>query len=158
MQIMLSNIFRFYLFPLNRDFISIPICLIPKTNGNTNQSITNIFDCVITNQKNIGLNVIGEAFDGYPGWLSRTFTFAQDICDKILENPSLTLEEFVHHASQINKGLLIYEDMLHLVKCDRYRKSSGSLICPTLYESKPTISAESFEKNGISKWIINNCR
>ena len=68
------------------------------------------------------------------------------------------MEELAHHASQINRGLLIYEDMLHLVKCDRYRKASGPLICPTLYESKPTISAESFEKNGISKWIIYNCR
>ena len=103
--------FVLYLCPLNREFISIPICLIPKTNGNATQSITYIFDSIIISLKNIGINFIGEVFDGDPGWLSRIFTFAQDIYDLILENLSLTQEELAKHASLINKGLLIYEDL-----------------------------------------------
>ena len=52
----------------------------------------------VKNLKSIGINVIGEAFDGDPCCISRTFTFAQDICDKIHENFYLALEELAYHA------------------------------------------------------------
>lgn len=48
--------------------------------------------------------------------------------------------------------------MLHLIKCDRYRKSSGALLCPTLYNSKATISNQEFVENGVPPWIMNNNR
>lgn len=47
---------------------------------------------------------------------------------------------------------------MHSVKCDRYRKVSGALLFPSLYENNPSISQKSFIGNGIPLWIANNNR
>lgn len=68
----------------------------------------------------------------------------------------LTLEDLTELAVHVNSGRLIYEDLLHLTKWDRYRKVRGDSICPTPYEAKATINKESFEQSGIPKWITDN--
>ena len=148
--------FVLYLCPLNPNYISIPICIIPQETGNANKSITKIFDDVLNNLKTIGMDIIGEAYDGDPGWLSRTNAFVQELSNLILLHPELTLEDLAELAVHVNSGRFIYEDLLHLTKCDRYRKVSGASICPTLYEANATINKESFEQSGIPKWITDN--
>lgn len=148
--------FVLYLCPLDRNYISIPICMIAQTSGNANRSITSKFDEVLQNLRSIGFDVIGEAYDGDPGWLSRAIAFAQEICKNVLEKPDLSLEDLAEISVHVSSGTYMYEDMLHLVKCDRYRKASGAALCPTLYDASPTITRDSFEEAGIPRWIIDN--
>ncbi|KAK8897849.1 hypothetical protein M9Y10_000077 [Tritrichomonas musculus] len=119
-------------------------------------SITSVFDDVLNNLKSIGMNIIGEAYDGDPGWLSRTNAFVQELCNLILLHPKFTLEDLAELAVHVNSGRFIYEDLFHLTKFDRYRKVSGASIYPTLYEAKATFNKESFEQSGIPKWITDN--
>lgn len=148
--------FVIYLCPLDRQYVSIPICLIPQTSGSANESITSAFDEVINNLRFLDFDAIGEAYDGDPGWLSRAFSFAQEICQMILQDLTLTLEDIAEISVHANNDTFVYEDLLHLVKCDRYRKASGAKLCPALYEAKATISQEAFVQNGIPKWIVDN--
>lgn len=120
--------FVIYMCPLDPNYIIIPICLIPQATGNANYSITSSFDEVINNLKMLGFNVVGQAFDGDPGWLHRTFLYAKQLCKAILENPDLTLEELAELSIKVNNGTYIYEDMIPLIKCDRYRKASGAIL------------------------------
>lgn len=63
--------FVLYLCLLNPQYLSIPICLITRSDGNANGSIIQIFDEVLVNLSKSGINVIGEAYDGDTAWLSR---------------------------------------------------------------------------------------
>lgn len=132
--------------PLNPRYLSIPICIIPRSNGNANHSIIQIFDNVLTNLSQSGINVIGEAYDGDTAWLSRVLLIAKNLCENTLNHPECTLEELAHFSKNVNFGRLIFEDLMHLVKCDRYRKASGALFCPALYSAKATISRSAYEK------------
>lgn len=148
--------FVLYLCPLNPNYISIPICIIPQEIGNANKSITKTFDDVLNNLKTIGMDIIGESFDRDPGLLSRINALVQELSNLILLHPELALEDLAELAAHVNSGRFIYIDLLHLTKCDRYRKVSGVSICPTLYEANATINKESFEQSGILKWITDN--
>ena len=90
--------------------------------------------------------------------MSRVILIAKNLCDNTLNHPDYPLEELAQLSKEVNLGRLIFEDLMHLVKCDRYRKASGALFCPALYSAKATISRSAFEDNGIPQWILNNNR
>ena len=90
--------------------------------------------------------------------MSHVILIAKNLCDNTLNHPDYPLEELAQLSKEVNLGRLIFEDLMHLVKCDRYRKASGALFCPALYSAKATISRSAFEDNGIPQWILNNNR
>lgn len=150
--------FVIYMCPLNPQYMSVPICIIPQTTGNANKNITGAFDIIMNNLKEMEFDVAGEAFDGDPGWLTRTCAYAQELCKNILQRPDLSLAELAKIAIHVKHGTYILEDPMKMVKSDRYRKVSGTKICPTLYSAKPTISKDSYEESGIPRWILDNKR
>lgn len=86
--------FVLYLCPLNPQYLSIPICLIPlyNSNGNANHSIIQIFYEVLANLSNSGINIIGESYDGNVAWLSHVILIAKNLCDNTLNHPDYPLE------------------------------------------------------------------
>ena len=52
---------------------------------------------------------------------------------------------------------LIFEDMLHLLKCFRYRLCSGCSLCPSVFSDENNfINGTNFESVGIQSWLIDN--
>lgn len=138
--------------------MSFPICIMPRTNGNASQPIVEAFDNVMQSLKEMGVKVIGEAYDGDAGWLSRVSNVVDALCDITMTHPDLTLDELAFIFSRKNSNRMIFEDPMHLVKCDRYRKVSGAAICPSLYEAKPSIQRKDYIECGIPPWIVDNGR
>lgn len=81
--------FVLYIRPLNPQYLNIPICIIPRSNGNANSSVIQVFDEVIVNLSKSGKNIIGESYDGDTAWLSRVFLLAKNLCDNTLNHASL---------------------------------------------------------------------
>lgn len=150
--------FVLYICPLNPNFISVPICIILRSNGNATQPVIQIFDKIINNLIKCGINKIGEANDGDSGWLSRVFVFAQHLYTLTLNQPDLQLEIIASISKKKNLERFFFEDLMHIIKCDRYRKVIGALLCPSLYENNPSVSQKSFIENGIPLWIVSNNR
>lgn len=74
---------------MNPQYLNIPICIIPRSNGNANSSVIQVFDEVIVNLSKSGINIIGESYDGDTAWLSRVFLLAKNLCDNTLNHTSL---------------------------------------------------------------------
>lgn len=54
---------------------------------------------------------------------------------------------------------LIFEDMLHLLKCFRYRLCSGCSLCPSVFSDENNfINGTNFESVGIPSWLIDNAK
>lgn len=158
----IENVIKYYFVcyscPLNKNSISIPFCIIPRSNGNACKTVLEIFDHVLENLSKSGINVVGEAYDGDTAWLTRVVLISKILCKYAMNQPNLALENIAQLSFAENFGRFIYEDMLHLIKCDRYRKSSGACLCPALYNNEATISQKEFVDNGIPPWIMNNKR
>lgn len=84
--------------------------------------------------------------------------FVQHLYTLTLNRPDLQLEIITSISKQTNLERLIFEDLMHIVKYNRYRKVSGAFLCQSLYENNPSISQKSFIGNGIPLWIANNNR
>lgn len=68
-----------------------------------------------------------------------------------LRNPLSTL--FTNYV-----GILIYEDMYHLVKCCRYRFVCGSRICPSLSKDDCTFGIEDFKLINIKDYVFDGSK
>ena len=108
--------FVLYICPLNPNFISVPICIILRSNGNATQPVIQIFDKIINNLIKCGINKIGEAYDGDSGWLSRVFVFAQHLYTLTLNQPDLQLEIIASISKKKNLERFFFEDLMHIIK------------------------------------------
>lgn len=153
--------FVVYVCPLCPTAKSFPLLLIPKCSGNANREIVENFFEIIEIVKKM-LTVVGIAFDGDSGWLHLAKDAAsktKDLITKtILESQQLfSLDKYIVILD--DHPLLIFEDLLHLVKCFRYRLCSGCSICPSLYSDENNfINRENFESVGIPKWILDDAK
>ena len=145
---------------------SFPIALIPKCSGNANKEIVENFKKIVENVKKI-VNVVGVAFDGDSGWLHlakhSATTTKNLILQSLLKNEKIfSLDKYVilYDDKNIDQlPFLIFEDLLHLVKCFRYRLISGCGICPSVYSDENNfISNENFQTVGIPPWILDNAK
>lgn len=78
------------------------------------------------------------------------------MCCQITELEKLDLKEPLSNIFDQYKGLLIFEDPLHLVKCSRYRLICGSRICPSLSDNNKTFSVEDFSSIEIKDYLLDN--
>lgn len=132
---------------------SFPIALIPKCSGNANKEIVENFKKIVENVKKI-VNVVGVAFDGDSGWLHlakhSATTTKNLILQSLLKNEKIfSLDKYVilYDDKNIDQlPFLTFKDLLHLVKCFRYRLISGCGICPSVYSDENNfISNENFQ-------------
>lgn len=56
------------------------------------------------------------------------------------------------------KNPSIFEDPLHLVKCNGYRLLCGSKICPSLSKDEATFDKDAFKDLGIKDYILDNSK
>lgn len=158
--------FVVHICPLCPSAKSFPIALIPKCSGNANKEIVENFKKIVENVKKI-VNVVGVAFDGDSGWLHlakhSATTTKNLILQSLLKNEKIfSLDKYVilYDDKNIDQlPFLIFEDLLHLVKCFRYRLISGCGICPSVYSDENNfISNENFQTVGIPPWILDNAK
>ena len=122
-----------------------PIYLHPKGNGAADPNFVNKLLEVTQVVRRLEVDVIGLAFDGDTGYLK----FARAI------STDLTCVDFTKTLAQQQIGhMLMFEDLLHLVKCIRYRFVCGSTVCP--YPQLPEgVSVADFEQIGIAPWVLD---
>lgn len=151
------------LYPKAKNF---PIALIPKCSGNANKEIVDNFKTIIELvQRN--LNVVGVAFDGDSGWLHLAKKCASSTKELILKSifqdeKIYSLDKYVlfygsEHPDEL--PFLVFEDLLHLIKCFRYRLCCGCGLCPSLFtDLNNFISKDNFATVGIPPWLLDDSK
>ena len=158
--------FVVYICPLYPNAKSFPIALIPKCSGNANIEVVGSFKTIIEIVQRM-LDVVGVAFDGDSGWLHLAKKCASStkelILKSIFQNENIySLDKYVlfydsEHPDEL--PFLVFEDLLHLIKCFRYRLCCGCGICPSLFtDLNNFISKENFETVGIPHWLLDNAK
>lgn len=132
--------------PLESNSGGFPIFLYPKTNGSADPVFVSKFVQVIQNVQQTSIDVVGIGCDGDAGYLQFVRGITQHLNIVDLGKP-LSHQNVPH--------LLVFEDMLHLAKCVRYRFICGSRICPYPYCDE-TVSIQDFEAIGIAPWVIDS--
>ena len=100
--------FIFYVNMLNDQNKSFPVLIKKKTNGSADIDITSDLEIFFYNCLDAGLQVVGISFDGDVSYLK----YVDEMCNQIDKLEEIDLKCYVP---------LIFEDLLHLEKCDRYR-------------------------------------
>lgn len=140
-----KDFFVVFVCPLDSENGGFPILLYPKQNGAANQAFISLLVQVANYIASRGVEVVGLAFDGDPGYLQ----FVRNITCHFA-NPDLSLPL----SHQNVPSMLMFEDLLHLAKCVRYRFVCGSNICPYPHKNDVVTSGD-FEKIGIVPWILD---
>ena len=129
---------------------AIPISCIEANNGSATQEIKESLEVLRANAEACGFNIIGYAFDGDRQYIDLTEDFINgDMLAYLWEHQELPLS----HAWEEYGFLCLFFDLLHLVKCDRYRKSKNNETCIW-----PTADDSSFNKfDFIKEKLPINC-
>ena len=140
-----KDFFVVFVCPLESANGGFPILLYPKQNGAANQAFISLLVQVAQFVASRGVDVVGLAFDGDPGYLQ----FVRNITCHFA-NPDLARPL----SHQNVPSMLMFEDLLHLAKCVRYRFVCGSNICPYPHKND-IVSTNDFETIGIVPWILD---
>ena len=97
------------------------------------------------------MEVVGISFDGDPSYLH----FVENMCEEICIIDKLDLKQPLSKLFQSYKGVLIFEDALHLLKCSRYRLVCGSQICPSLSNDHKTFGVDDLKDIGIKEYLLD---
>ena len=131
--------------PLESNSGGLPIMLYPKQNGAADQNFVDVFLEVSNRVKECRVDVVGLSFDGDAGYLR--FVRSITSCFAL---PDLMKSLWQQEMSE----MMMFEDLLHLAKCVRYRFVCGSRVCP--YPHTPEgICVEDFEKIGVVSWVLD---
>ena len=150
-QEIIKYYFVFYVSMLNDQNKSFPVLLKKKTNGSADIDITSDLEILFYNCLDAGLQVVGISFDGDVSYLK----YVEEMCNQIDKLEKLDLKCPLSTLFKEYCGPLIFEDLLHLVKCDRYRIVCGSRICPTLSKDEATFCREDFKDLNIKDYILD---
>lgn len=146
--------FVFYLCPLHDENKSFPIFLKKKTNGAADVDITAELEELAIRCQAIGLDIVGLSFDGDQSYLK----YVDEMCQEIDEMEEIDLSKPLSSLFTKYNGVSIYEDPLHLVKCDRYRLACGSDICSSLSDDFNTFNVNDLKALGIKDYILDNSK
>lgn len=169
-----------YFCPLSPKLKPFPILLKKSTSGAANQqTIVPTFEELILNINTSELlNIIGISFDGDPGWLKYVSEMLENL--PLLKNPQaqeprrtsgrhesqeiFDNRKYITEASQLDlplhnlieySGLLPFEDLLHLMKCARYKVLSKACIP---FSNGIIISKEDMIAVGIPEYVLNDSK
>lgn len=140
-----KDFFVMFVCPLESICGGFPILLYPKVNGSADPRFVEKVLHVVNNVRQCSIDVLGLGCDGDLGYLRfvRDMTQAMQIVD--LSKPL---------SHQNVPFMLVFEDLLHLAKCVRYRFVCGSEFCP-LPHFDATVSVQDFQEIGIPAWILD---
>lgn len=165
--------FLCYLNPLSPNRKPFPIVALKTVNGNAKEDVITFVSQLISlfqaNFNNI-ISIIGIAFDGDPGWLHLlkpildtipVITQSNSEEDHQQEGILRNLEDFKIPLSNLlagYDGLLPFEDILHLLKCGRYRIINNPTFC-----TWPSLEQHNFDRNnltdiGIPAYILDDSK
>lgn len=146
-----------------------PILSLKTSSGQANDATVCFVNELIGNIRNYCpfINIIGIAFDGDTGWLHKLNPLIERI--PILSPPLKIVEGLepivVENLLQLNyplssisddlEDLLPFEDLLHLLKCARYRiiKDDSFHSWPSIEE--PDVLVEELHSCGIPKYVLD---
>lgn len=134
-------VFTFFLLPVNPEYKCIPIFLFPTKSGHANKDILYIFQTLISNLHQLGINIIYTATDGD--------TYYNHINDETFEQYYLQafVGCFYSAIESWSENVIIkrINDMLHCLKLARKRPVVGDIV---LNSEKLTnkFNADTFEK------------
>lgn len=143
--------FVFYICPLNNQNKSFPIVIKKKTKDSGDNLINEDLEFIILNCQNAGMDVVGISFDGDPSYLY----YVQNMCDEICIIDKLDLTMPLSKLFESYKGVLIFEDGLHLLKCSCYRLVCGSKICPSLLNDVQTFGIDDLKDIRIKEYLLD---
>lgn len=146
--------FVFYVCSLREENKSYPILIRKKTNGSANDDIKQELEEIVIRCQDSGLEVIGISFDGDPKYLD----FVNNMCLEIEKIDKCDLNKPLSSIFTEYKGILIFEDLMHLVKCCRYRLVCGSDICPSLSSDVATFNVDSFRDIGVKDHVLDSSK
>ena len=141
----IKDFFVVFVCPLETESGGFPIMVRSKQNGAANQEFVAEFAGLTSVVCGCGVDVVGVAFDGDPGYLK----FVRNLTSAF---GTLNLSAPLSH--QFVTAMPVFEDLLHLAKCIRYRFVCGSKICPYPHNVE-VVSQEDFAKIGIVSWVLD---
>ena len=132
--------------PLDPNQPTIPISCLEANSGSATKEIKESLEQLRANAEACGFEIVGYAFDGDRQYLDLTEDFINEgIIEYLWGKQELPLSM----AWEEYGFLCLFFDLLHLVKCDRYRKAKNNETCiwPTSEES--SFTKEDFIEAGI---------
>ena len=144
-----KNYFVIFCCPLFPHVPGFPLVLRRSSIGNATNEIEKVFLDTISNLKNLNYTIEGIAFDGDQFWIKYVEIVSNDLLFHNLNFDLPLSKQFV------SCELLPFEDLLHLLKCLRYRLVCGSSICPWITQQEATINIESLKSIGIKKYVLD---
>ena len=159
--------------PLDQRQLSIPIAYVETNSGTATAEMRSLLDQLKSNASECGFEVIGYAFDGCRQYLCYCNEFLEGIDETVWVNGGL-YKPLSEQWSDEGFFYFFY-DMLHLVKCDRYRKAKNKETCiwPTCTEATIDKSSfaefnemikdeyeddESLRKHIIPEWLLSDAK
>ena len=132
--------------PLDPNQPTIPISCVEANSGTATQEIKESLEQLRANAEACGFEIVGYAFDGDRQYLDLTEDFInEDTLEYLWGKQDLSLSK----AWEEYEFLCLFYDLLHLVKCDRYRKAKNNETCIWPTSGDSSFSKEDFIEAGI---------
>lgn len=146
--------FVFYACSLDENAKSFPLALKRKTNGSADTNITADLEELVFRCEDLGLEVMGISFDGDKSYLK----YINEMCEEIEDLETLNLKEPLLSLFKKYSGILGYEDLLHFVKCNRYRLVCRSKICSSMSNDDETFDPDDLLDIGIKEHLLDSSK
>ena len=145
-EAIIKDFFVVLVCPLETENGGFPILLHPKQNGSADQQFVQGLVQLVRGVCDCGVDVVGLAFDGDAGYLQFVRNITAHFATPNFQVPL---------SCQNVPSMLMFEDLLHLAKCIRYRFVCGSKLCPFPHKND-VVSISDFEKIGIVSWVLDS--
>ena len=144
----IKDFFVVYACPIESRCGGFPLALIPKNNGSASIEIISKTEEIYLICKQLGIEMQGMAFDGDTGWLKYVKYFTN-----LFHDMDFT-KNLVECIARDQDVPLPFEDVLHLIKCLRYRIVCGSNICP-FPDNDVAITSDELLKYDVPAWVLD---
>lgn len=98
--------------------------------------------------------MIGISFDGDKSYLK----YINEMCEEINDLDTLNLKEPLSTIFKKYSGILGFEDMLHLVKCNRYRLVCGSRVCSSMSKDDDSFGPDDLLDIGFNEYLLDSSK
>ena len=147
-----NYVFVIYLCALDPNSNSFPMVLIPDYQGNCSNDVLNLFIETKYKLLNLGLDIIGNSFDGD----LKYFDLLNEKYKKIINIKNYNLNLPFNGNLFFEQHNYMFSDPLHLLKCVRYRYVNDTPKFCFFTDEIPSITSESYLKIGIPHYLLDN--
>lgn len=97
---------------------------------------------------------MGISIDGDKSYLK----YINEMCEEINDLDTLNLKEPLLTIFKKYSGILGFEDMLHLVKCNRYRLVCGSRVCSSMSKDDDSFGPDDLLDIGFNEYLLDSSK